>query len=167
MQCWCGSHWDSHYHWQCSGKVGGGGSGGYFWDSQQDTTREDEYGSNCRKYAHVCLWGRGEGVLCGCTHICTFVQMAHFSKAVSSTTNSITTGAVYLHPWCCTGVWPVVTPMYHCHLHASWVVICLDSIWIFVILFCGIRFPYILGSCALYHSFSPTGEACSHHTSVF
>ena len=32
------------------------------------------------------------------------VQMAHFSKAVSSTTNSITTGAVYLHPCCCTGV---------------------------------------------------------------
>ena len=47
---------------------------------------------------HMYVFGvRGEGALCGCTFV-HIVQMARFSKAVSSTTNSITTGAVYLHP---------------------------------------------------------------------
>ena len=69
-QCWCRSHWYIHHHWQCSGAGGEGRSSGYCRDSQQDTTTEDEYGSNCGK----CVFGWGGR---SCIHIYTCVHTVY------------------------------------------------------------------------------------------
>ena len=52
-QCWCGSHWNTHHHWQCSWAGGEGGRGGHCHDCQQVTTAEAHDGSDRSTY--VCV----------------------------------------------------------------------------------------------------------------
>ena len=51
-QCWCGPHWDFHHHWQCSGAGVQGGDGGHLRDNHQDTTTENEDGSDSGTYVN-------------------------------------------------------------------------------------------------------------------
>ena len=81
-QCWCGPHWYIHHCWQCSGAGREGWNGGYCWDSQQDTTTEDEYGSNCGKCVCVCV------CVCVCACVCVCVCVCACSH-VSVCTNCI------------------------------------------------------------------------------
>ena len=66
LQCWCGSHRDFHHHRQCPGTGSQGGHGGHLWDDHQDTTAEDEDGSDCGTYVNSArLFILVQG-LCGC-----------------------------------------------------------------------------------------------------
>ena len=52
LQCWGGSYRDFHHHRQCPGTGSQGGHGGHLRDNHQDTTAEDEDGSDCGTYVN-------------------------------------------------------------------------------------------------------------------